>query len=1046
MAAIRRRQKQKDQAKREAQRQKRNEVNKRLMMRKFDKLNEFQAMDSDAESERFPTFRPDYAISSLKMEMQLGWASMTVKRKNKTKRQAKLDKIIDKKANAKVQRYSPGWKPKVKCPVHYRHRVHKQVYTLDDKDPRVTGKQLYIDADCAAGVGDLEMEMALFRSKKDDHLFNKQEMNKPPDEWVHYPRFRTGYLPTARAMASFTVTPSKGIFMFGGVASDRTNELAHLNPRTMKWRNVKTKQRPGGKAPGPRSGHCAVCVPRDHCILFYGGEQNSPNTNQTVGMFDQTSQSQSFLGESRALVEDDLMYSFDYRHERWKMLAPSPNPGPRYAASLTRVKQANTALLIGGVRSEVVKEDSPPNSPARGGPSTKESDDDNNETMSSPKSVKCKKWVFKNDVWMLDTSLIKWTHMKTDGTPPFARAGHSAVCVNTSSLLLFGGMHKETHAPNEMWELKLTVRPMRWTSVHTHGTLPGPRICATSMLSPYEMSSIYVFGGTLKSETNLNTIKTKGTSGGVGGNAVLVYDHSSYRWSTVELKEEHVPSVRYWHMGCLYKGFDGEADISEYANEEKEEGGDGDSDSSSSDNEGNSSKLKNASSNIRKNLATSLRKPRFSMVVVGGTGNSGFAPFDVYALHLNPAPYQENSKGSMFSKLSFKWDSAKHGLVRKPFRTWVNMVQHNKRVRAIEQHEDVLTGKIPSPYLSIRPPDPLKAPLYANERVPQYGFPTGYSSFLNMTGKAKEDQEKKSEFITKQVLKESRKKALELERAKLREDAALRTQLIRGELSFKQLRLGDQDGNGNGSDNLLLGFLRDAVTSSETKKKRTSMSMGRKRSSFRGVPEQTVLLTTADLRNKRRREALRSQARPMTTPVKANRRNRSSTNRAATANSPQKRQDRVLSPFHYPRGSEPGAKHAEKRKMKANMSLSEWGFAESSGRVNFGGSLDEGTKPRSAYQVIPASPLKTKERSRQNFARPNGPTKEKDIINLIQHKRENGLNIKWGRRKTLMGDNVRRRGAKNSTYRIAPSACSSSLSVCLDIAAPAASGGEEKFN
>ena len=85
MAAIRRRQKQKDQAKREAQRQKRNEVNKRLMMRKFDKLNEFQAMDSDAESERFPTFRPDYAISSLKMEMQLGWASMTVKRKNKTK-------------------------------------------------------------------------------------------------------------------------------------------------------------------------------------------------------------------------------------------------------------------------------------------------------------------------------------------------------------------------------------------------------------------------------------------------------------------------------------------------------------------------------------------------------------------------------------------------------------------------------------------------------------------------------------------------------------------------------------------------------------------------------------------------------------------------------------------------------------------------------------------------------------------------------------------------------------------------------------------------
>jgi hypothetical protein len=39
----------------------------------------------------------------------------------------------------------------------------------------------------------------------------------------------------------------------------------------------------------------------------------------------------------------------------------------------------------------------------------------------------------------------------------------------------------------------------------------------------------------------------------------------------------------------------------------------------------------------------------------------------------------------MYSKLSFKWDSARHGLLRKPFKTWKLFVRNNQRKRAIEQ-------------------------------------------------------------------------------------------------------------------------------------------------------------------------------------------------------------------------------------------------------------------------------------------------------------------------------------------------------------------------
>ena len=100
MAAMRRRQREKDKAKREAQRQKQNVDSEERMMRRLKELSKLEPIDSDAESERCPSFRPNFEISALKMKMQLGWASMAVRRKSN---KVELKKIA--KRNADTQDY-----------------------------------------------------------------------------------------------------------------------------------------------------------------------------------------------------------------------------------------------------------------------------------------------------------------------------------------------------------------------------------------------------------------------------------------------------------------------------------------------------------------------------------------------------------------------------------------------------------------------------------------------------------------------------------------------------------------------------------------------------------------------------------------------------------------------------------------------------------------------------------------------------------------------------------------------------------------------------
>lgn len=197
------------------------------------------------------------------------------------------------------------------------------------------------------------------------------------------------------------------------------------------------------------------------------------------------------------------------------------------------------------------------------------------------------------------------------------------------------------------------------------------------------------------------------------------------------------------------------------------------------------------------------------------------------------------------------------------------------KISTLRNSENVRHGKIPQPYLSVRPPDPEKTPIYASKRVPVLGFPSQrYDKFLGMTHKEPEDRGKKTEFVHSSVLVEERRKIRESEKKKARDAFELRQRLLRGELSFKELRTrGNNDGK-NDDESLLLGFLRDAVNSDNTKslKRRNSVSgkgnknmMGKRRSRDKPTGK---LLTTKDLRERRRRQ---NQQRPNTTPYSTKR-------------------------------------------------------------------------------------------------------------------------------------------------------------------------------
>ena len=110
-----------------------------------------------------------------------------------------------------------------------------------------------------------------------------------------------------------------------------------------------------------------------------------------------------------------------------------------------------------------------------------------------------------NDVWLLNSKEMQWERLETVGRAPSRRMGHTCTEVVTGTVFLLGGMYSvksggrnsRLHSSFEVFELATKMRPMRWTRIQSHGINPGMRAYHTAVISPWDNSSIYVFGGNL---------------------------------------------------------------------------------------------------------------------------------------------------------------------------------------------------------------------------------------------------------------------------------------------------------------------------------------------------------------------------------------------------------------------------------------------------------------------------------------------------------------------------------------------------------------------
>ena len=231
--------------------------------------------------------------------------------------------------------------------------------------------------------------------------------------------------------------------------------------------------------------------------------------------------------------------------------------------------------------------------------------------------------------------------------------------------------------------------------------------------------------------------------------------------------------------------------------------------------------------------------------------------------------------------------------------------------------------------------------------------------------------------------------------------------LLRGELSFKELRMRENDDGKNNDESLLLGFLRDAVNSDSSKnlKRRRSIA-GRGSKNFnrrsKKIPQ---LLTTKDLLERRRRQ---NQQRPSTTPYSTKRSKiRGLRFSEASPNAaPHKHAKLDTSP--------PMVYIKSRRRPKTSGEPSLLSMVQTSSLKR-----DPGlTIDTSSSTLGGSSFLHNNANSRRPSTSPMvGISKSDAAMDEIL----NDFNrLPWGRRNIAVGKPIKRRGYRDSTHRISP--------------------------
>jgi len=101
----------------------------------------------------------------------------------------------------------------------------------------------------------------------------------------------------------------------------------------------------------------------------------------------------------------------------------------------------------------------------------------------------------RNDVWELSLDgRFRWRELHPEGTPPPARANHTATLdPEHDRLFVFGGEYNYFSAWNDLWQLSLSPR-LAWTRVAQAGPSPYGREWHSAVYAP-DLHGILVFGG-----------------------------------------------------------------------------------------------------------------------------------------------------------------------------------------------------------------------------------------------------------------------------------------------------------------------------------------------------------------------------------------------------------------------------------------------------------------------------------------------------------------------------------------------------------------------
>jgi hypothetical protein len=491
-----------------------------------------------------------------------------------------------------------------------------------------------------------------------------EKQKKPADKWYVHCRDRKNFLPTNRVLSTLTHVPSCDIYsntrpsksnkegycyMLFGLGQTRTSIIAELCLKTFVWRKIQGTTNFGTPwIPEERAGHVASYLGNGK-IFVYGGESNPKPSNKRRSH-------SKIIGKpknSRRMVSgSENMLVYDVNSHIWTRFQPRISPGPRYLASLTRLtkKKGKHVLLLGGATVHVQKKKEDPLQKRRNAVQdisevsaakdlylerTGEKVAGSIEEVDQKNEKFATEWRLTNDIWILNETTMKWFQPEISGELCPSMMGHSATESSIGSVFVIGGSRglKKKKAKNNrkgalndndddddddshgsitnrsdnfftIWELVTTSSPMHWTRIQSTGVNPSKRMLHTSVLSPWDNTTMYVFGGNLTDDNNL-----------------LLFDTSTSIWREGPQVGTR-PAPRYGHSCVL------------------------------TDNQpaGNTSRG-NLSAAKHPILSSPLEQREVKMWLLGGTGRTGFEPLHIYEMAINPPACLLEERGRWQTKV-----------------------------------------------------------------------------------------------------------------------------------------------------------------------------------------------------------------------------------------------------------------------------------------------------------------------------------------------------------------------------------------------------------